>query len=346
MRAVVLTETGPPGVLHVEELPDPAPGPGECLVQVAAASVNPIDTYLRSGTIAPPLDPHGRYVVGCDWAGTVEAVGPPADEPDAESECDPAPFAVGDRVWGCHRGLLGVPGSTAERLTVRARRLYRTPDELTDVRAAAGALVGMTAWLGLFNTGGLDPEDCGGKVVFVHGGSGGVGSCVVQLAKAAGAAVVTTAGTDAKRAACRDLGADLVLDYRDDGLPDAVRRFCDDRGFDGVHLWYETRTEPDLPTTLPLVAPRGTVVLMAGRNARPCFPMGQFYPRDLSLRGFAMFNATAAESRRAADHLSALAARGAFAPLVDRVLPMTDAAEAHRLVEAGATTGKVVLAVG
>ena len=323
MRAVVLTEPGPPDVLHVRDLPDPSPGPGEYLVRVAAVSVNPIDTYLRAGTIAPPIGPDGCYVVGCDWAGTVAAVGPPADDGAVDGTDGGGPFAVGDRVWGCHRGLLGVPGSTAELLTIPARRLYRAPDALTDAQAAAGALVGVTAWLGLFNTGGLDPGHAvghggGPAVVFVHGGTGGVGSSVVQLAKAAGAAVIATAGGEEKRSLCRDLGADLALDYRDDDLPAAVRRFCDERGRSagggGVDLWYETRREPDLAETLPLMAPRGRVVLMAGRDARPCFPMGQFYPRDLSLRGFAMFNATAAESRRAAEHLRALADRGAFTP--------------------------------
>jgi len=330
MKAALINETGPPNVLQIGEIADPVPEPGQVLVRVTAVAVNPIDTYIRSGTVALPLE--FPYIPGCDLAGTVEACGTAVDG-----------FQVGDRVWGSNQGLFGRQGSFAEQTAVDQEWLYHTPDGLTDADAAAGALVGITAHLGLFLHASLQP----GETVFVNGGSGGVGSSVIQLAKAASAVVITTAGNEPNREYCRQIGADLVLDYRSADLEDALREFSEPRG--GIHVWFETQRQPTLERSVALMAPRGRLVLMAGRDARPEFPVGPFYVKDLRTVGFAMFNASADEQRTAAEAINRLAADGLWKPKIGAVMPLSDVAAAHQLQEdntlglQGTLSGKIVL---
>jgi NADPH2:quinone reductase len=225
MQAAYINQTGAPSVIQVGELPNPQPGEGEVLVRIGAAAVNPIDTYIRGGAI--PMSLPFPYVPGCDLAGTVEAVGPGV-----------ARYQVGDRVWGSNQGLFGRQGTFAQYAAVHEKWLYPTPTQETDAEAAAGALVGITAHLGLFLHGGLKV----GEVVFVNGGTGGVGSSVVQLAKGAGAKVIATVGNAAKKAHAESLGADLVLDYHAADLDDRIREFA--KPFGGINLWWETQREP------------------------------------------------------------------------------------------------------
>ena len=153
------------------------------------------------------------------------------------------------------------------------------------------ALVGITAHLGLFRFGQLKT----GETVYVPGGSGGVGSMVVQMAKAAGARVATSAGSPERVELCRNLGADLALNYKTDDIPARLREFAPE----GVDVWYETQREPNLEVSIPLLRKHGRMILMAGRTAKPALPLGAFYPRNCSLFGFAMFNATPEEQRPA-----------------------------------------------
>ena len=132
-----------------------------------------------------------------------------------------------------------------------------------------------------------------GETLFVNGGTGGVGSMVVQMAKAIGARVITTAGSDEKVKPCRELGADVAINYKTEDVPARVKEFAPD----GVNVWWETLREPDFDATVPLLAPRGRMILMAGRDARPAFPVGPFYVKGCHLYGFAMFNATPDEQR-------------------------------------------------
>ncbi len=142
----------------------------------------------------------------------------------------------------------------------------QSPPKSPDDEAAAGALTGLTAHMGLF----LHADLESGEVVFVNGGAGGVGSAVVQLAKAAGAFVITTGGSDESLAICKRLGADLVLNYKNHNLDDQIAAISIPHG--GVHVWFETQREPTLDRTVSLMAPRGRIVLMAGQAARPEFP--------------------------------------------------------------------------
>jgi NADPH:quinone reductase len=330
MRAAYIEQTGPPEVIQVGDLPQPEPGPGQVLVKVGASALNPIDLYLRSGLIAMPMS--FPYIIACDLAGTVEAADPGSKR-----------FRAGDRVWGSNQGLLGRQGVTAEYAVVDEEWLYPTPPRLSDAEAAAMALVGITAHLGLFQRGRLKT----GEAVYVPGGSGGVGSMVIQMAKAAGARVATSAGSPERVQLCKDLGADLALNYKADDIPAKLREFAPD----GIDVWFETQREPNLEVSIPLLRKRGRMILMAGRQAKPVLPLGAFYPRDCALLGFAMFNATAAEQQPCAEAINRWVDEGKLKPLVGRVFPLAEAAAAEKFLEentlggAGKLSGKVVIAV-
>jgi NADPH2:quinone reductase len=332
MKAAYLEQPGPPKILRYGDLATPAPKAGEVLVRVKAAALNPIDVYIRAGTIATALPI--PFITGTDLAGTVEALGPGATR-----------FAVGARVWGSNQGILGRQGTCAEFAAVHEDWLYSTPAGVPDEDAAGAALVGITAHLGLFRCANLQP----GEIVFVNGGTGGVGSMVVQMAKAVGARVITTVGSDEKAALCRSWGADLVLNYKTDKVDSRIRDFIGDHG---VNVWYETQREPDFLRTVPLLARRGRMVVMAGRQAQPIFPVGSFYTKDCALFGFAMFNATPTEQRRCADDINPWLASKKLRVPIGRTFALRDTVAAHQFLEentlgkAGTLVGKVIVVPG
>jgi NADPH:quinone reductase len=167
----------------------------------------------------------------------------------------------------------------------------------------------------------------------------------VQMAKAIGSKVVTTAGTDEKVQICEQLGADLAVNYKTADVSAEIKKFAPG----GVNVWWETLREPDLDRTVALLAPRGRMVLMAGRDARPAFPVGPFYVKDCSLHGFAMFNASREEIRTAAEAINCWLAEGKLKAHIGCVLPLSATADAHRLQEEntigkkGTLSGKIVL---
>ncbi len=329
MKAAYLETTGTPDVIRFGDLPTPTPKANEVLVRVGAAALNPIDLYIRAGIVAVTLPK--PFIPGCDLAGTVEAVGSGVRS-----------VKPGDRVWGSNQGLLGRQGTLAEYACVEEQWLYPTPPNVSDADAAAAALTGITAHLGLFRCAHLQA----GETVFVNGGTGGVGSMVVQMTKAAGGKAVATVGSAEKAALCRGWGADLVLNYKTDDVPARLGEFT---GGQGVQVWYETQREPDFVRTVGLLARRGRMVVMAGRQAQPVFPVGPFYTKDLALYGFAMFNATAEEQRRCAADINRWLAEKKLHPLVGKTFPLKEAAAAHRFLEentlhrAGTLVGKVVV---
>jgi len=258
VKAAFIEKTGPPENIRFGEVPDPKLGDSQVLVRVKAVAVNPIDTYVRGGLIK--VDLPQPFIIGCDLAGTVERVGPKA-----------ARFKAGDRVWGSNQGLMGRQGSFAELAAVDESFLYPTPARVSDEDAAAIALVGITAHLGITRA-----QLQGGETLFVNGGSGGVGSTVIQMAKAMGAKVIATAGTDEKAAICRKLGADVAINYKMENVAEAIKKAAPN----GVNVWWETTREPNFEVAMPALAFRGRMVVMAGRDARPAFPLGSFYTRD------------------------------------------------------------------
>jgi NADPH2:quinone reductase len=329
MKAAFIDTPGSPDSIRFGELPTPTPGEGEVRVRVVAAALNPIDVYIRAGTVAMPLPK--PFISGTDLAGVIDAVGPRTSR-----------FHVGDRVWGSNQGLLGRQGTSAEFVCTAEDWLYPLPSGVSEQAAAAGALTGITAHLGLFRAAGLQS----GETVFVNGGTGGVGSMVVQMAKAVGAKAITTVGNTAQAELCKQWGADCVLNYKTDDIAAKVRDFTQGKG---VQVWYETQREPDLVKIVDLMGQRGRIVLIAGRQAKPVFPVGPFYVKGLSLFGFAMFNATTLEQQKCAQDMNRWLAEGKLKPPIGKVFPLAEAAAAHRLLEentlhgAGTLVGKVVL---
>ncbi len=328
MKAAYIEETGGPEKIIVGQLPDPSPGAGEVLVQVGAASVNPIDTYVRGGMV--PAELPMPFVVGSDLAGTVEKVGQGVTR-----------FQPGDRVWGANQGGHGRQGTFAKLACVGEEWLHSIPEGVKEEDAAATALVGITAHIGVV----LRAKVQEGETVFVNGGAGGVGSMVVQMAKALGARVIATAGSDERVAKAKAFGADEGINYKTVDVGKQVLELAPN----GVDVLWETRRETDLDWAVNLLAKRGRMVVMAGRDARPMLPVGPFYVKDCALHGFAMFNYPANEQRQCGDDINRWLARGKLKANIDRVLPLDEAAEAHRLQEentihlAGTLAGKIVL---
>jgi NADPH2:quinone reductase len=328
MKAAYIHKSGPAESIIYGDLPTPQPTASQVLVKVAAVAVNPIDTYIRSGVVQMPLP--SPFIVGCDLAGTIEAVGPDAKR-----------FKSGKRVWGSNQGLFGRQGTFAEYAAVDESWLYPTPANVPDEHAAAVALVSITAAEGLLHYAKLQS----GETLFINGGSGGVGSMVVQMAKAIGAKVVTTAGSEAKVKKCLELGADRAINYKTEDVAAEVKKFA----ASGLNVHWETLREPDFDKAVSLLASRGRMIIMAGRDARPVFPVGPFYVKNCSLHGFAMFNATPDEQRSCAEQINAWLATGKLKACIDRVLPLSQTAEAHKLQEestlakSGALAGKIVL---
>ncbi len=329
MKAAYVETPGPAESLIYGEFPTPEPAAGEVRVRVAAASINPIDLYYRGGMVKVPLPL--PYIPGCDLAGTIDAVGPGVSR-----------FKVGDRVWGSNQGLAGRQGTLAEFVCTHEDWLYPLPANVTEKDAAAIALVGITAHLGLFDRAKLQP----GETVFVSGGTGGVGSIVVQMAKAFGATVLTTAGSEAKVELAKSLGADHVFHYKSENVPAAVKSAT---GGKGVDVWFETVPPGDLDPTLDAIAPWGRLILMAGRAAKPSFTNGSMYVKGVSFLGFAMFNYSPAAQRTCAVDIAKWMETGKLRAVIGREFPLSQAAAAHKFQEentlgkAGTLQGKVVV---
>jgi NADPH:quinone reductase len=323
MKAAYINQAGPAESIIFGDLPKPQPNSSQVLVKVGAVAVNPIDTYVRAGSAPMPLK--FPFIIGCDLAGAVDAVGSAVKR-----------FKPGDRVWGSNQGLLGRQGTFAEYAAVDEQWLYLIPEGVPDEQAASIALVSLTACLGLMR----DAKLKSGETLFVNGGSGGVGSMVVQISKAIGARVVTTAGSEAKVKKCLQLGADCAINYKTQDVVAEVKKFTPD----GVNVYWESLREPNFEKAVGMLAARGRMILMAGRDARPVFPVGPFYVKGCSLHGFAMFQATPEEQRACAEDINRWLAAGKIKACIDRVLPLSEAATAHKLQEENTIGGASILA--
>lgn len=325
MHAVVAREPGGAEVLEYTEVPDTEPGPGQLLVRVAAAGVNFIDTYRRSGVYPMPF-PH---TVGSEGAGEVIALGDGVNG-----------FAAGDRVsWD------SAPGSYAELACVPAANAVRLPDGIDPVTAAALPLQGMTAHYLVNSTFEVQP----GQDVLLHAGAGGVGLLLTQLAAAKGARVITTVGSPEKADLSREAGAVAVIDYSTladlaTDLPPLVRELT---GGLGVHVVYDGVGRATFDASLASLRRRGTLVLFGGASGQvPPFDLqrlnsgGSLYVTRPTL---GHYTATREELEwRMSELLDAVAA-GALKLRIGACYPLAEAAEAHRALEGRQTTGKVLL---
>ncbi|WP_295629492.1 quinone oxidoreductase [uncultured Corynebacterium sp.] len=330
MRAIIIESFGDADHLIVrEDLPDPRPGPGEVLVSVDAAGVNFTDVYQREGIYPRPLP----FTPGSEGVGRVVAVGPVTDHTPATS------WSVGDRVAWCN-----VPDSYAELVVASADSLVAVPESIDDDVAASILLQGLTAHFLVNDVGRLGEGD----TVLLTAGAGGVGLLLTQLAARAGARVATVVSTDAKEELSRAAGAELVLRY-DDDVPAAVRSWTDDRsgGDAGVDVVFDGVGAATFDASLKSARVRGLVALFgAASGAVP--PMD---PQKLNEHGSLFltrphlrhFIRDRAELTARADEVLALVAAGELDIRVGAHFALTDAAAAHRALEARETTGATVL---
>ena len=321
MRAIRVTSFGGPEVLTLVETPDPQPGPGQVRVRVHAAGVNPVETYIRTGTYAfkPPLP----YTPGSDAAGVVDALG------DGVTG-----LAVGDRVYMAGP-MVASTGSYAELVVNDARHVHALPTSLSFAQGAAVGVACSTAWRALFQKAGAKS----GETVLVHGGSGSVGTAAIQLARAAGLTVIATAGTAKGLALVTSLGAHRAIDH---SLPDAraaIKAAAEGRGPDVV---IEMLANVNLTADAELLAPRGRIVVVGSRGAIEFMPrllMG----KEATVYGMTLPNMTADEWRDVNAGVQAALAAGTLKPVVNREIPLAEAAQAHEAVMSGGAAGKIVL---
>ena len=323
MRAAYISRLGTADEIRIGELPDPLPAADEVLVRVEAVAVNSVDTYVRSGKWPTPL-PGFPFVVGRDLVGEVIARGSAAR----------SSFSVGSRVWCNSLGYAGRQGATSELAVVPMDRLYPLPAGLDPVRTVAVFHPAATAYLGLIrHAGGVGPGD----TVVVGGASGNIGVCVSRLASAHGARVVALSRAEDSEW-CESHGADAVVDYRDDDL----RKALSAEAPDGVNVWFDTSGKIDLELAVELAADRGAIVVVAGRGSPAELTLWPFYVKTLRLLGFVMSAATVGELAGAARTINGLLSDGGLDTRIAKVMPISDAAEAHRMVENG-VRGRIVL---
>jgi NADPH2:quinone reductase len=325
MRAIVVREFGGPDVMRVEERPKPQPGPGDVLVRVHTAGVNPVDAYIRSGTY--PRKPTLPYIPGSDGAGEVESVG--ADVKD---------FTHGDRVYIANDNSSAAgAGTYAEYAVCPPAQLHRLPARVTYGQGAALGVPYATAYRALFYRAGARPGD----TVLVHGATGGVGVAAVQIAAAHGLTVLGTGGTERGLDLVREQGAHAVFNHRDNGYLDAILSATGGRGVDIV---LEMAAHINLDKDLPLLARSGRVVVI-GNRGRVEIDARQAMGKDAAILGMTLFNASPAELAAIHAALGAGLATGALHPIVGREMPLAEAPRAHEAVMESGALGKIVLVV-
>ncbi len=319
MRAIRVEAFGGPEQLTLADVPVPGPGPGQVRVRLHAAGVNPVDTYIRAGTYArtPPLP----FTPGTDGAGVIDAV-----------SGDVRGLTPGDRVYVAAL-LTPHTGTYAEHVVCDATAVFPLPAPVT---FAAGAAVGVpciTAYRALFQCAGLKP----GERVLIHGASGGVGTAAVQMARAHGARVAGTAGTEAGLELVRSEGAHLAADHTAPGYLDQLAAFAG--GFDVV---VEMLANVNLERDLHLLAMRGRVVVVGNRGTLEFNPRSAM-AREATIIGTTLWNAAPEELASAHAWVGAALEGGVLRPVVGRELPLADAAQAHAQVMAPGAHGKIVL---
>jgi NADPH2:quinone reductase len=324
MRAQILTAFGGPENFQIQDVPKPELGAGKVLVRIAAASINQIDTKIREGL---PVGPPIPAVLGADMAGIVEAVG-----------SDVSGFQPGDEVYGLVGGVRGYGGTLAEYIAAEAPLLAHKPRTLSLHEAAALPLVALTAWDALERA-----ELRAAEHVLVHGGAGGVGHVGVQLAKARGARVATTVQSDEDGDLARSLGADDVINFRQESVESYVHRLTNGHGFAVV---FDTVGGRNLPNSFNAAAAEGRVVTTDGRVT---IDIGPMHAKALSLSiVFVMLpllsgHGQAAHGRSLAE-IAKIVDAGRLRPIIDpHPFTLDTLPDAHRLLASGHARGKLVI---
>ncbi len=323
MKAIRAHEYGGPAVMKIEDVPDPKAGPGEVVVHVRAAGINPVDAYILSGTY--PRKPPLPYTPGQDGAGEVVSVGAGVTEVKA-----------GDRVYICGVGnTVAGAGTYAEKALCIPSQLHPLPARTSFGQGAALGVPYCTAYRALFQRAHAKP----GETVLVHGATGGVGIACVELAHACGLIVIGSGGTEAGLTVVREHGADFVVNHKTPAYADEIMKATGGRGVD---LIIEMAAHVNLDRDLSLLSKYGRVVVVGNRgkteiDARAA--MG----RDASILGMTLFNVTDAEFVEIHAGLIAGLSNGTLNPVVGREFPLADAPRAHEAVMEAGALGKIVL---
>lgn len=318
MKAIRVEQFGGPENLQVREVADLKPGPGQVVVRIRAAGVNPVDTYMRSGQY--PRKPSLPYTPGTDGAGTVEAVGDGVKR-----------VSVGDRVYTAG----SLTGTYAEQSLCEERSVFPLPANVSFAQGAAMHVPYGTAYRGLFHRANARP----GETVLIHGASGGVGTAAVQLARAAGLRVIGTVGSDRGKKLALAEGAHEVLDHKSPSHFDQALTLTGGRGFDVI---IEMLANVNLARDLGILAPDGRVVVIGNRGTIEINPRDAMM-RDGSILGMSLWNATSEDLFSIHSALIAGLENKTLRPVIGQEIPFKDAPRAHVAVLEPGAYGKIVL---
>jgi NADPH2:quinone reductase len=317
MKAIRVHDFGGPEVLKLEEVTKPIPGKGEVVVAVKAIGINPVETYLRSGSNPKLPRP---YTPGLDTAGLVEAVG------EGVTNVQPS-----DRVYTAD----SISGAYAEFTLCKADDVHKLPDNISFEEAAGLNIPYATAYRALFQKAKAQP----GETVFVHGASGGVGTAAIQWCKIHGIRVIGTGGTEDGRKLAREQGADEVLDHRSPTYLEELTRLTSNRGPDVI---LEMLSNVNLGKDLGVLAPNGRIVIIGSRGKVEITPRDAM-AREAAIYGLMLFNASPAELRAIHAAIYAGLKNGGLRPIVGKKFPLAKAVEAHQAVLAPGAYGKIIL---
>ena len=325
MRVVEITQPGPPDVLKIAERPDPSPAAGEVLIDVDAAGVNRPDVLQRLGKYPPP--PGASDIPGLEVAGRVAALG------DGVTG-----FAIGDLVCALVAG-----GGYAERAAVPHQQVLPLPNGLTAIQAAGIPETFFTVWTNVFQRGKLKS----GESILIHGGTSGIGTTAIQLARAFGAHVITTAGSDEKCEATRKLGATHAFNYRTTDWVAEARRATNGRGVDVI---LDIVGGDYMSRNLDLLAVEGRLLQIAFlKHAKAELDFSVMMRKRAWITGSTLRPRTPAEkgviARDLHEHVWPLLERGVVAPVIHGTFPLAQASDAHRLMETSSHIGKIILDV-
>ena len=318
MKAIRVHEFGGPEVLRLEEVPAARPGAGHVLVRMHAVGVNPVETYICSGTYARL--PELPYTPGNDGAGVIEQVGSDVNE-----------FKAGDRVYTAG----SISGTYAEFVLCKTEQVHRLPANVSFAQGAAMGTPYATAYRGLFQRADARP----GETVLVHGASGGVGMAAVQLARARGLRVFGTAGSDEGRKLAREQGAHEVFDH---GAPDHFEHVMKATGGRGVDVIVELLANVNLGKDLPILAKGGRIAIIGSRGKVEIDPRDTMQ-RDADVRGMALPNTPPSELASIHAALVAGLENGTLLPVIGKEFPLVEAAQAHGAVMEPGALGKITL---
>ncbi|GGN03920.1 NAD(P)H-quinone oxidoreductase [Streptomyces fuscichromogenes] len=326
MYAITIPEPGGPETLVWDEVPDPVPGTGEVLVEVVASAVNRADIMQRQGYYDPP--PGASPYPGLECSGRISALGPGVSG-----------WSVGDEVCALLAG-----GGYAEKVAVPAGQLLPVPEGVDLKQAAALPEVVCTVWSNVFMIAHLRP----GETLLVHGGSSGIGTMAIQLGKAIGTKVAVTAGTKEKLDFCAELGADILVNYREQDFVAELKQATDGAGADVI---LDNMGAKYLERNVQALAANGRLAIIGMQGGvKGELNIGALLSKRAAISATSLrarpLSEKAAIVAAAREHVWPLIAQGRVRPVVDRELPMADAAQAHRVVEASEHIGKVLLVTG